>query len=295
MAGNEGATTSRDTPSITENAKGIGKRKAKDAGVQGGEPAPKASKTKGGKRTAKTTNLIDCTVGDDGLPTEISKPGPVDQFADDIPYFYRKGIQNMFKNFFPTLGNDDDDDDADDDFDGFNAAMAIEETYEARVETLAHDVAINLQTCEPILVGDIHGKWNMYSPNYLDLREVAARFSKGAPRHYRDWKTGTLEIGDEQGNPAILSSQVVGALRLDGLEHNWRVFMDVPEFVEMEGRACRTVKKTFAGSQTMDSEITVGVYFFGEGLMKMKINGVSLGRREETNRWVTLYGVREGS
>tara|TARA_R110002003_G_scaffold357_6_gene19121 strand:+ start:907 stop:1521 length:615 start_codon:yes stop_codon:yes gene_type:complete len=186
----------------------------------------------------------------------------------------------------------DSDDEISNDPDGFDAAMANEEEYAARVETLAHDVMTRLQLCEPILVGEVRGKWNIYSPNYLDMYEVADRFSAEL-RHYGNWKTGTLEIGEEQRDPAIISKELVGVMKLDGFEYDWRIFMNVPEFVVEEARSCPAIKETSMGRKMMKSEIKIGVYFYSNGLMKMKIPGISLGGNEEMGRWVTLYGVRE--
>lgn len=174
--------------------------------------------------------------------------------------------------------------------------MAIEEAHEARVETIAHDVMFRVQECEPILVGEVHGKWNIYSPNYLDMMEVADRSVPVAEqRHYGSWKTGTLEIGEEQRDPAIISKEkeIVGVMRLAGLEYDWRFFMNAPEFVVPEARSCTAIKETSSGSGKMKSEIKVGVYFYGSGLMKMKVPGISLGGNKEMGRWVTLYGVRK--
>ncbi|KAH7093284.1 hypothetical protein FB567DRAFT_171464 [Paraphoma chrysanthemicola] len=282
-----------------------GKRPAVDAGIEGGAPAPKASKCKGGKRRAghqpTSTTFVDLTfeetIQDGESSTATGNKAPVDPYAKgELPYFYRKGLENVFKNWFPSPSPDSDEESGLADPDGFNAAMAIEEAHEVRVETIAHDVMFRVQECEPILVGEVHGKWNIYSPNYLDMVEVADRSVPIAEqRHYGSWKTGTLEIGEEQRDPAIVSKEkeIVGVMRLAGLEYDWRIFMHAPEFVVPEARSCTAIKETSSGSGKMKSEIKVGVYFYGSGLMRMKVPGISLGGNKEMGRWVTLYGVRE--
>jgi hypothetical protein len=73
--------------------------------------------------------------------------------------------------------------------------------------------------------------------------EIADR-SSAELRHYGSWKTGTLEIGEEQRDRAIISRELVGVMQLDGFEYDWRIFMNVPEFVVMEARSCPAIKET---------------------------------------------------
>jgi hypothetical protein len=148
------------------------------------------------------------------------------------------------------------------------------------------------------------GNWTLYSPDYLNLCEVMDRprtWKRGAARDYRKWSTGTLKIKNESADPSIISSSTVGVLNLDGFESDWRIFMDVPQLASLEAQPCHVVRNMAARSDRLkpaegqfgNKEARVGVFFFGDGCMKIKIPSVHLGGKEHAGRWVTLYGVRE--
>jgi hypothetical protein len=74
-----------------------------------------------------------------------------EDFADDIPYEFRKGLDKFFSQF---IANDEDEDDEEGAYDdGFDAALAIEEEFEEKVEGVARLLGRVLQTGEQPATG----------------------------------------------------------------------------------------------------------------------------------------------
>jgi hypothetical protein len=195
-----------------------------------------------------------------------------------------------------------DDDDEDDEehseiFDGgFEDEMAIEEQFEEKVEKVRQELRVKLHNREQVPRGALAGVWNIHSPNYLDLREVNNRpkqWGTGVQRDYRNWGRGTLKIGDEYGNASTFGTDTVGVLHLDGLEPDWRIYLNNPQLATLEVRQCTTVKQPLRGRAPMDAEVQVGVLFLGDGYLRIKIPSTSPAGPEEWNRYVILYAVRE--
>jgi hypothetical protein len=87
----------------------------------------------------------------------------------------------------------------------------------------------------------------------------------------------------------------MGLLHLDGFENDWRIYLDVPQLAIHEVRQCTAtaVKPSLACREPSTSEVQVGMYFLGDGYMKIKVPSISLAGPEGWNRHVVLYGVRE--
>ena len=246
-----------------------------------------------GKRKAKDTG--------EG-PTKPKKARrKADEFADQVPYIVRKKICGVFgqSRGYHDSGSDDETPD-----DGFDAAMAVEEQMEEKVEHVAMDVEKRIARGEQVSTGIIMGDWKVYSPNFMNLRNHPndpGRMVAGEPRDWRTWSTGSLKIGPESVDPSIISTRTVGMLRLDGIEHDWHIYMDVPEFASLQAVPCQAVRHIPAQPSRPDSadevfgkrEARVGVFFFGEGCLKIKVPAIYLGGKKQWNRWVTLFGVRE--
>jgi hypothetical protein len=204
-------------------------------------------------------------------------------------------MDNVFKQFI-IADSDDDDTSSEGMDDGFDDAMAVEEQYEEKVETLQSELRLKLHSGEQVLIGNVRGVWNMYSPRYLDLREVNSRqkrWATGSSRNYNDWKTGTLKVGDEYGDASTFGTDTVGSLHLDGFENDWHVYMNIPQLATLETRMCTAVKQASSGREPRGAEVHVGVCFLGDGCLKIKVPSISLAGQEEWNRYITLYGVLE--
>jgi hypothetical protein len=180
--------------------------------------------------------------------------------------------------------------------DGFDNAMAVEEQYEEKVETVQHELRLKLSNGEQVLAENLRGIWNIYSPRYLDLCEAKSRPSQwdtGLCRNYSNWQAGTLKIGDEYGDASIFGTDTVGLLHLDGFENDWRIYINTPQLATLETRQCTAVKQASSGRGPRRAEVQIGVYFLGDGCLKIKVPSISLAGQEEWNRYVVLYGVHE--
>jgi hypothetical protein len=223
-------------------------------------------------------------------PTKKASRKKKINFEDEVPYAVRKQFSDLFK-FAITERFENDDD-------GFNAALAIEERFEQEVEMVQHELGLKIQSGEQVPVCNLRGVWNLYSPNYLNLREVGSRKTQLATekhRHYRDWERGTFKIGNEYGEASTFGTDTLGLLHLDGFKNDWRIYLNVPQLATHEVRQCTAtaVKPSLARREPSTSEVQVGMYFLGNGYMKIKVPSISLAGPEEWSRHVVLYGVRE--
>ena len=79
--------------------------------------------------------------------------------------------------------------------------------------------------------------------------------------------------------------------------------MDIPEFASLEAVPCQAVchvpaqpsPPTSADEVFGSWEAKIGVFFFGDGCLKIRISAIYLQGKKEWNKWITLYGVREAS
>ncbi|KAF2830440.1 hypothetical protein CC86DRAFT_161571 [Ophiobolus disseminans] len=226
----------------------------------------------------------------------------MDEFANHMPYAYRKNINNFFGQFSGYKHPDSDDDGEPDD--GFDAAVEVEEKYEEQVETVAEHLAQKIHNGEQVSTGIIMGNWTLHSPDYLNLREVQHRDIQSiiGPCDFRYWVCGSLQINNASADTSVIGTATVGKLFLNGFEDKcWHVYSNVPEMASLDAQACQAVRHMLVHKDRPESaeevfgerEARVGVLFFGEGCLKMKVPGIHLGGKEQWNRWITLYGVRE--
>ena len=171
--------------------------------------------------------------------------------------------------------------------DGYEKAMKVEEEYERSVEKAHRHLAIKSAREEEIQAGDVQGQWDLYSPNLLDLREAEHRGE--IHYHFRQWKTGTLVIGDQTNDPVLSSTEVTASLSLDGLENDWHIPLNVPKLASLDLVPLTGVRKNYSGSG--NAEVRLGISFLGNGYLKMRIPGIYIGGKKQWRRHITLYGV----
>ncbi|CAN9174441.1 unnamed protein product [Alternaria alternata] len=214
----------------------------------------------------------------------------------ELPYEARIGIRNLFNSVVETDAGHQDSDESDssasdlDDFevdDGYEKAMKVEEEYERSVEKAHRYLAIKSAREEEIQAGDVQGQWDLYSPNLLDLREAEHRGE--IHYHFRQWKTGTLVIGDHTNNTALSSTDAIASLSLADLENDWHIPLDVPKLASLDLVPLTGVRKNYTGSG--NAEVRLGISFLGNGYLKMRIPGIYIGGKKQWRRHIPLYGV----
>ncbi|CAN9093264.1 unnamed protein product [Alternaria alternata] len=214
----------------------------------------------------------------------------------ELPYEARIGIRNLFNSVVETDAGHRDSDESDssasdlDDFevdDGYEKAMKVEEEYERSVEKAHRYLAIKSAREEEIQAGDVQGQWDLYSPNLLDLREAEHRGE--IHYHFRQWKTGTLVIGDHTNNTALSSTDAIASLSLADLENDWHIPLDVPKLASLDLVPLTGVRKNYTGSG--NAEVRLGISFLGNGYLKMRIPGIYIGGKKQWRRHIPLYGV----
>jgi hypothetical protein len=214
----------------------------------------------------------------------------------ELPYEARIGIRNLFNSVVETDAGHQDSDESDssasdlDDFevdDGYEKAMKVEEEYERSVDNAHRHLAIKSAREEEIQAGDVQGQWDLYSPNLLDLREAEHRGE--IHYHFRQWKTGTLVIGDQTNDPVLSSTEVTASLSLDGLENDWHIPLNVPKLASLDLVPLTGVRKNYSGSGK--AEVRLDISFLGNGYLKMRIPGIYIGGKKQWRRHITLYGV----
>ena len=202
----------------------------------------------------------------------------------------------MFNSVVETDAGHQDSDESDssasdlDDFevdDGYEKAMKVEEEYERSVEKAHRHLAIKSAREEEIQAGDVQGQWDLYSPNLLDLREAEHRGE--IHYHFRQWKTGTLVIGDHTNNTALSSTDAIASLSLADLENDWHIPLDVPKLASLDLVPLTGVRKNYTGSG--NAEVRLGISFLGNGYLKMRIPGIYIGGKKQWRRHIPLYGV----
>jgi hypothetical protein len=171
--------------------------------------------------------------------------------------------------------------------DGYEKAMKVEEEYERSVEKAHRYLAIKSAREEEIQAGDVQGQWDLYSPNLLDLREAEHRGE--IHYHFRQWKTGTLVIGDHTNNTALSSTDAIASLSLADLENDWHIPLDVPKLASLDLVPLTGVRKNYTGSG--NAEVRLGISFLGNGYLKMRIPGIYIGGKKQWRRHIPLYGV----
>ncbi|RYN21489.1 hypothetical protein AA0112_g10212 [Alternaria arborescens] len=182
----------------------------------------------------------------------------------ELPYEARIGIRNLFNSVAETDASHQDSDESDSsasDLDDFE----VDDGYEKAMK----------------------GQWDLYSPNLLDLREAEHRGE--IHYHFRQWKTGTLVIGDHTNNTALSSTDVTASLSLTGLENDWHIPLDVPKLASLDLVPLTGVRKNYSGSG--NAEVRLGISFLGNGYLKMRIPGIYIGGKKQWRRHITLYGV----
>jgi hypothetical protein len=171
--------------------------------------------------------------------------------------------------------------------------MDIEREFEDRLEMAAHKLAISNAMGEQVPAENITGDWDIYGPDYLDLREVTLRESwkEGKRFDFRHYKNGTLRIMELSDDALVSTMDATGALWLDGFEYDWHIPINVHQVASTEVRAYQAIKRKKIGRDSGNSEVGVGFYFLGNGYLKLKIPSISLRNQEEWGRYTTLYGI----
>jgi hypothetical protein len=162
-------------------------------------------------------------------PASKRKARKDDGFGFEWPYPFWKILRNQMKKFIiPASDYDSDDSDKPVD-DGFDAQMDIEREYEDRIEMAARRLAISNARGDQVQAGSIVGDWDIYGPDYLDLREVELRKSwkEGKRFDFRHYKNGTLSIMELNDDTLVSNMDATGALWLDDFEYDWHIPINV--------------------------------------------------------------------
>jgi hypothetical protein len=69
--------------------------------------------------------------------------------------------------------------------------------------------------------------------------------------------------------------------------------LNLPKLASLELRALQGIRKNYKGSG--NAEVRLGIYFLGNGYLKMRIPGIYIAGKKEWRRHITLYGVNRTS
>jgi hypothetical protein len=90
--------------------------------------------------------------------------------------------------------------------------------YEDRIEMVEHELAVNTARGDQAQACDVLGNWDIYGPDYLDLREITLRKSWEEEkcfdfRHYKRGILNIVQLSDDalvQAHSCLMASRMIG-------------------------------------------------------------------------------------